>query len=56
MEQTMVHLAHAALWFFFVTFVFALIGLYATIHWLVNLFRRGESAVESGINTVERKL
>jgi hypothetical protein len=56
MEQTFVHLAQTAAWFLLIVFVFALIGVYATIHWLVNLFRRGEQAVESGVETVERKL
>ena len=42
MEQTFVHLAQTAAWFLLIVFVFALIGVYATIHWIVNLFRRGE--------------
>lgn len=56
MEHALVRLAETAAWFFVITFIFALIGVYATIHWIVNLFHRGEQAVESGIETVERRL
>ncbi|MEO6835678.1 MAG: hypothetical protein ABI231_07225 [Candidatus Tumulicola sp.] len=56
MEQSLVHLAATAAWFFVIVFIFALIGVYATIHWIVNLVRRGASAVESGVGSIERKL
>ena len=56
MEQTFIHIAETAAWFLVVVFVFALIGVYATIHWIVNLFRRGEQAVESGVQGIERRL
>jgi hypothetical protein len=56
MEQTFIHLARDAAWFMFVIFVFALIGVYATIRWIVGLFVRAERAVESGVESVERKL
>ena len=53
MEQTIVHLAEAAAWVFVVIIVFALIGVYATIRWIVNLATRTEHAVESGVRNVE---
>lgn len=39
-----------------VVFVFAVIGVYATIHWIVNMVRRGEEAVEEGVQSVEKRL
>ncbi|MHB8146186.1 MAG: hypothetical protein ACYDGM_02845 [Vulcanimicrobiaceae bacterium] len=56
MEQTLIHLAQTAAWFFFIVFVFAVIGVVATIRWIVNLFTRAEHAVESGVEGVENKL
>jgi hypothetical protein len=56
MEHTLVHIAATAAWFFVIVFVFALIGVWATILWIVSLFRRGEAAVESGVQSIERRL
>jgi len=56
MEHTLVRLAETAAWFFVILFVFALIGVYATIHWIVDLFHRGEQAVETGVESIQRKL
>lgn len=53
MEQTLLHLVHAALWFFIIVFILALIGVIAIIRWIVALFRRGEAAVEGGVERVE---
>lgn len=53
MEQTMIHLAHAAVWFFFIVFILAIIGVIAIIQWIVNAVRRTETAVESGVQNVE---
>jgi len=55
MEQTIIHMAEGAAWVFFVIFVFAIIGVYATIKWIVNLVTAGERAVESGVHDVENK-
>ena len=52
MEQTLVHLAHAAIWFFIIVFVFAAIGVVATIRWIVGLVTNTERAVESGVRNV----
>lgn len=54
MEQTFVHLAHAAAWFILIVFAFAAIGIVATIRWIVGLFLKTERAVESGVESVER--
>jgi uncharacterized membrane protein YjdF len=56
MEHTFVRIAETAAWFFVIVFIFAIIGVYATIHWIVNMARRGEEAVESEIQNVERRL
>ena len=53
MEQAVSHLVHIAAWVFFVIFVLAFIGLVAIIRWIIGLFRRTESAVESGVQRVE---
>lgn len=56
MEHAFVRIAETAAWFLVIVFVFAIIGVYATIHWIVNMVRRGEEAVESGVQSIERKL
>jgi hypothetical protein len=56
MEHTLVHIAATAAWFFVIVFVFAIIGVWATIAWIIGLFRRGEAAVESGVQSIERRL
>ncbi|HTV92338.1 MAG TPA: hypothetical protein VMG98_06445 [Verrucomicrobiae bacterium] len=53
MEQTVIHMAEAAAWVFVVIFVFAIIGVWATIRWIINLVTAGERAVESGVHNVE---
>jgi hypothetical protein len=56
MEHALAHLAATAAWFFVIVFIFALIGVYATCRWIIGLFTRAETAVESGVADVERKL
>jgi len=53
MEQTVIHMAEAAAWVFVIIFVFAIIGVWATIRWIINLVNAGERAVESGVHNVE---
>jgi hypothetical protein len=48
------HLLHTAIWVFGIIFVFALIGLVATIKWIIGLFTGAEHAVTSGVESVER--
>jgi len=55
-EHIFVRIAETAAWFLVIVFVFAVIGVYATIHWIVNMVRRGERAVESGVESVEKRL
>jgi hypothetical protein len=52
MEQTFVHLAHAAAWFFLIVFAFAIIGVIATIRWIVGLVTGAERAVETEVHTI----
>ena len=56
MEHTLVRLAETAAWLFFVIFVFAVIGVIATIRWIIDRVTAGERAVESGIHSVEDRL
>lgn len=56
MEHTLVHLAETAAWLFFITFVFAVIGVIATVRWIINKVWTAEQAVESGVRSVEEKL
>lgn len=53
MEQAFVHLAHFAAWAILIIFILAFIGLIAIIRWIMNLFRRTEAAVETGVHHVE---
>jgi hypothetical protein len=54
MTDFVIHLLHAAAWTFGIIFLFAIIGLFATIRWIVGLFLKGERAVEAGVQDVER--
>lgn len=45
MEQNLVHLAESAAWVFLIIFVFAAIGVVATVRWIVAQVTRGEQAV-----------
>jgi hypothetical protein len=56
MEQTLVHLAQDAAWFIVVVLVFAVIGVIATIRWIIGLVTGAEHAVESGVKNVEDKI
>jgi len=53
MESVVLHLLHFAAWAFLIIFILAFIGLIAIIRWIIGLFRRGEAAVESGVQSVE---
>jgi hypothetical protein len=55
MEHTIIHMAETAAWVFFIIFVFAIIGVWATIRWIVNMVTAGERAVESGVHSVGDK-
>jgi hypothetical protein len=56
MEHAFVRIAETAAWFLVIVFIFAIIGVYATIHWIVNLVRRGEEAVGEGVQSIEKRL
>jgi hypothetical protein len=55
MEHTVIHMAETAAWVFFIIFVFAIIGVWATIRWIINMVTAGERAVESGVHSVGDK-
>jgi hypothetical protein len=52
MEQTFVHLAETAAWVFLLVFAFAVIGVVATVRWIIGLFWSAEHAVETGVHNV----
>jgi hypothetical protein len=54
MEALLGHLIHFALWVFFVIFAFAIVGVVAVIRWIAMLVTRTETAVGSGMESVER--
>ena len=57
MEAFLNHLIHHfALWVFFFIFAFAIIGVIATIRWIIMLVTRTEDAVGSGVDSVERAI
>ena len=56
MERELVHLAATAAWIFVILVIFALIGVYATCVWIAGLLRRGASTVETGVESIEKKL
>jgi hypothetical protein len=53
MEAFLGHLIHFALWAFFLIFAFAVIGVIATVRWIMNLVTRTENAVGSGVARAE---
>jgi hypothetical protein len=53
MHDFLIHLAHAALWVIGVMFVFSLIGIFATIRWIVGLIVGAGRAVEGGVERAE---
>lgn len=55
MEQTIIHLAEGAAWVFAIIFIFAIIGVVATIRWIIGLVTNTEHAVESGVQNVENR-
>jgi len=56
MEQTLVHLAETAAWIFLIVFAFAVIGIIATVRWIIGLVTGAERAVESGVRSVENSI
>lgn len=52
MEQNLVHLAESAAWVFLIIFIFAAIGVVATVRWIVAQVTRGERAVVSEAHKV----
>lgn len=56
MEHTLVSLVKDAAWLFLVMFVFAAIGIYATVRWIIGLIWGAEQAVESGVRSVGDKI
>jgi hypothetical protein len=56
LEHFVVQMLHIGAWIFGIVFLFAIIGVFAVISWIVNAVRKTEAAVESGVRSVEDKL
>lgn len=56
MEHALVRLAETAAWLFFIVFLFAAIGVIATIRWIIALVTNTERTVETGIQNVEDRI
>ena len=56
MEHFVAQLLHIGAWIFGIVFLFAVIGFFAVISWIVNAFRKTEAAVEGGVQSVEDRL
>jgi len=53
MESFVLNLLHAAAWLFAFIFLFALIGVVATVRFIMALITGTERAVETGVHNVE---
>lgn len=53
MEHALIRLAETAAWLFVIIFIFAVIGVVATIRWIIGLVTNTERAVETGVHNVE---
>jgi hypothetical protein len=53
MGDFLTYLAHAALWVIGVMFIFSLIGIFATIRWVVGIVTGAGRAVEGGVERAE---
>lgn len=53
MEQFFVHFAKDAAWALAIVFIFAIVGVVATVRWIVATLDRGARAVEAEAQKVE---
>ena len=56
MEHFVMEMLKVGAWVFGIVFLFAIVGVFAVISWIVNAIRGTERAVESGVRSVEDKL
>lgn len=56
MEHFVSNLLHAAAWLFFFIFLFAAIGVVATVRWIIAMVTGAERAVETGVHNVGEHL
>ena len=56
MESFVLNILHAAAWLFAFIFLFAIIGIIATVRWIMALITGTERAVETGVQNVEHSL
>lgn len=50
--EWLIHLLHAAAWIGAIILLFAVIGVIATIRWIVGLFWRSEQAVAGEVKSI----
>lgn len=53
MHHFIITILHIGAWLFGLIFLFAAIGFFAVIRWVLNAFRRTETAVEGGVRSVQ---
>ena len=53
MENFVIHMLHVGAWIFGIIFLLAIVGVIAIVSWITNAIRRGETAVEGGVQNVE---
>ncbi|MDQ2908356.1 MAG: hypothetical protein M3R44_03285 [Candidatus Eremiobacteraeota bacterium] len=56
MSHFIITILHIGAWLFGLIFLFAVIGFFAVIRWILGAFRRTESAVEGGVHNVGDRL
>lgn len=56
MENFVIQMLHVGAWVFGIIFLFAVIGVFAVISWIVNAMRKTEAAIEGGVHNVQDKL
>ena len=56
MEHIVGEMLRVGAWIFAIVFIFAIIGVIATIRWIVGLVTRTERAVEGGVQSVSDRL
>jgi len=52
-QETLIHVAKDAVWAFVIFFVFAVIGVVASVRWVMAMVTRGTTAVQSEARKIE---
>jgi len=52
-QETLIHVAKDAVWAFVIFFAFAVIGVVASVRWVMAMVTRGTTAVQSEARKIE---